>query len=90
MWDGKATNFGAALNLKISSSIPPPYVYLCSNETIQGVQFHSEIDTWSVPLVCDASSDFLHRPLPIRMSTSLRLCPEECRLGRRDGGDHPR
>lgn len=42
------------------------YLYYCSNETIQGVQFASEPECPAgVPLVADASSDFLSRPLPI-------------------------
>src|SRR5688572_1531909 len=64
-WDGKRTNFDrlpTAGELKLTPNAA--YVYCCSNETIQGVQFQSEIETAGVPLVCDASSDFLHRPLP--------------------------
>ena len=38
---------------------------MTSNETIQGVQFAGEPDVGSVPLVCDASTDFLCRPVPI-------------------------
>ncbi|MFP4501890.1 MAG: 3-phosphoserine/phosphohydroxythreonine transaminase [Candidatus Hydrogenedentota bacterium] len=41
------------------------YVHCTSNETIQGVEFFTEPDTGDVPLVCDASSDFLSRPLDI-------------------------
>ena len=44
----------------------------------------------NVPLVCDASSDFLSRPVDIRKyGIYLRLCPEERRPGRRDGRHHP-
>jgi phosphoserine aminotransferase len=39
------------------------YVHSTSNETIQGVQYKSEIETGDVPLVCDMSSDFLSRPV---------------------------
>ena len=51
------------------------YVYMTSNETIQGVQFAAEPDLGDVPLVCDASSRFplpagAHRPL----RHALRLC----------------
>ncbi len=47
--------------------VPPQaaYVHFTSNETIQGVQFATEPETDDVPLVCDASSDFLSRPIPI-------------------------
>jgi phosphoserine aminotransferase len=78
VWDGKATNYNrlpADNELKLSPSAP--YVYLCSNETIQGVQFHREIDTYGVPLVCDASSDFLHRPLPIEKYGLLYACAQK-------------
>ena len=39
------------------------YVHFTSNETIQGVQWAQEPETNGVPLVCDASSDILSRPL---------------------------
>jgi phosphoserine aminotransferase len=40
------------------------YVHYCSNETIGGVEFHQTPGT-SVPLVADASSHFLSRPLDV-------------------------
>jgi phosphoserine aminotransferase len=39
------------------------YVHFTSNETIEGVQWPSEPETNGVPLVCDASSDILSRPI---------------------------
>lgn len=39
------------------------YVHFTSNNTIFGTQFPTEPETNGVPLVCDASSDFLSRPL---------------------------
>ncbi len=41
------------------------YVHYCSNETIGGVEFHWIPDTGAVPLVADASSHFLSRPLEV-------------------------
>ncbi len=41
------------------------YVHYCSNETIGGVEFHWVPDTGAVPLVADASSHFLSRPLAV-------------------------
>src|SRR2546421_3020681 len=41
------------------------YVHMTSNETIEGVEFKSEPETGDVPLVCDASSDILSRPIPV-------------------------
>jgi phosphoserine aminotransferase len=40
------------------------YVHYCSNETIGGVEYHS-IPEADVPLVADASSHFLSRPLDV-------------------------
>jgi len=40
------------------------YVHYCSNETIHGVEYHA-IPEVSVPLVADASSHFLSRPLDV-------------------------
>ncbi len=65
-WNGKAENY---------TRVPRPdeleldpnaaYVHFTSNETIQGVQFPAEPPVGDCPLVCDASSDFLSRPIPI-------------------------
>ncbi|MEX0593752.1 MAG: 3-phosphoserine/phosphohydroxythreonine transaminase [Balneolaceae bacterium] len=41
------------------------YVHFTSNNTIFGTQFATEPDTNGVPLVCDASSDFLSRPMDL-------------------------
>jgi phosphoserine aminotransferase len=40
------------------------YVHYCSNETIGGVEYHS-IPKAEIPLVADASSHFLSRPLDV-------------------------
>ena len=40
------------------------YLHYCSNETIGGVEYHSIPDS-EVPLVADASSHFLSRPLDV-------------------------
>lgn len=41
------------------------YVHITSNETIEGVEFHWIPDTGQVPLVADASSHILSRPLDV-------------------------
>jgi phosphoserine aminotransferase len=41
------------------------YVHYCSNETIGGVEFHSVPKIQNVPLVADASSHILSRPLDV-------------------------
>ncbi len=66
LWDGKGDNYNrvpASAELAIDSSAV--YVHFTSNETIQGVQFPAEPETGGVPLVCDASSDFLSRPIDV-------------------------
>jgi phosphoserine aminotransferase len=77
-WDGKATNYDRLpepSELKLNPEAA--YVYIASNETIQGVQFASEPETGGVPLVCDASSDFLHRPLPLEKYGLLYACAQK-------------
>lgn len=42
------------------------YVHFTSNNTIFGTQFKTEPEVGSVPLVCDASSDFLYKFVDIK------------------------
>ena len=78
-WDGKATNFDRLPKpgeLKLNPDAA--YVYCCSNETIQGVQFkRRDRNGRHVPLVCDASSDFLHRPLPVSKYGLIYACAQK-------------
>ena len=53
------------------------YVHITSNETIQGVQFAVEPDVGDVPLVCDSSSDFLWRRVPIDRYGILYACAQK-------------
>jgi phosphoserine aminotransferase len=46
-------------------SATPAYVYVCSNETVYGNEMHHIPADLPAPLVCDASSHFLSRPLDI-------------------------
>lgn len=39
------------------------YIHYCSNETIDGVEFKYDLDGKGIPVVCDASSDILSKPL---------------------------
>ncbi|HET6528791.1 MAG TPA: 3-phosphoserine/phosphohydroxythreonine transaminase [Balneolaceae bacterium] len=39
------------------------YVHYTSNNTVAGTQFPKEPETNGIPLVCDASSDFLSKPI---------------------------
>lgn len=39
------------------------YIHYCSNETIDGVEFKYDLDGKGIPVICDASSDILSKPL---------------------------
>lgn len=65
-WDGVETKFTKVPEQKeMQLKSDAAYVHMTSNETIEGVQFHYTPETGTIPLVCDASSDFLSRPLPV-------------------------
>jgi phosphoserine aminotransferase len=67
VWDGKADNYSRVPKhgeYEIDPSAA--YVHFTSNETIQGIQFPAEPEVGDVPLVCDASSDFLSRPIDVK------------------------
>jgi phosphoserine aminotransferase len=77
-WDGESTNYDRVpqqAQLELGSDAA--YVHITSNETIQGVQFPTEPDVGDVPLVCDASSDFLCRPVPIERYGILYACAQK-------------
>ncbi len=77
-YDGKATNYDrlpTAAEAKLNPKAA--YVYACSNETIQGVQFDKEIETGGAPLVIDASSDFLHRTLDFKNIGLVYACAQK-------------
>jgi len=66
LFDGSPDSFmklpdPAALKVRPESS----YLHLTSNETIGGVQWKSFPTTGDVPLVCDMSSDFVSRRVPV-------------------------
>lgn len=61
--DSNFNRVPASAELNLSSNAR--YVHFTSNNTIFGTQFPSEPETNGVPLVCDASSDFLSRPIDV-------------------------
>jgi phosphoserine aminotransferase len=78
MWDGKATNYNRVpkqAELKIDPNAA--YVYMTSNETIQGVQYQTEPDVGDLPLVCDSSSDILSRPVPVNKYGIIFACAQK-------------
>ncbi|GIW94329.1 MAG: phosphoserine aminotransferase [Pirellulaceae bacterium] len=77
-WDGGSTGYDRVPAWQ-QVSIPPEtaYVHITSNETIQGVQFpdHPPAE-WPV-VVCDASSDFLSRPIPVDRYGLIYACAQK-------------
>ncbi|WP_138430650.1 3-phosphoserine/phosphohydroxythreonine transaminase [Fodinibius saliphilus] len=52
-------------NEELNLSDSPEYVHFTSNNTVAGTQFSTEPETGDIPLVCDASSDLLSRPIDV-------------------------
>ena len=79
IYDGGETNYdrvpaGGEYTVRDDAA----YLYYCSNETIQGVQYPSEPECpEGVPLVSDASSDFLCRPIPIHRYGLMYACAQK-------------
>ncbi len=77
-WDGaddKYTYTPANTDLDLDPNAA--FVHYTCNETIEGVQFPTEPDTGQVPLVCDASSDFMHKPIPIDRYGMIYACAQK-------------
>lgn len=78
VWDGKAQNYStlpAASELKFSPGAA--YVHVTSNETIQGVEFPGDLSTGDIPQVCDASSNFLSRPIEVSRYGLIYACAQK-------------
>ena len=77
-WDGQSTHYDRVPSQdQLTLNPQAAYVHITSNETIQGVQFSSEPEVGDVPLVCDCSSDFLSRPVPIERYGILYACAQK-------------
>jgi phosphoserine aminotransferase len=79
IYDAKSSNYDhTPANSDYTVAEDAAYLYYCSNETIQGVQFRSEPKApASVPLVCDASSDFMCRPVDMPRYGILYACAQK-------------
>ena len=77
-WDGKPDNFVRFPGQdELNLSDDPAYVYMCSNETIQGVQYQTEPETGGAPLICDSSSDIFCRPMPVEKFGLIFACAQK-------------
>ncbi|GHT25958.1 hypothetical protein FACS18942_02330 [Planctomycetales bacterium] len=78
IWDGKETSFKrkpSASELKWNSDAA--YAYICSNETIEGVQWQQYPDTGNVPLIVDSSSDIFSKPIDITKFGLIYACAQK-------------
>jgi phosphoserine aminotransferase len=60
----KFTRVPAPGEIKLSAD--PSYVYMCTNNTIEGTQYHSTPDPGTAPLVADMSSDIASRLIDVK------------------------
>lgn len=51
---------------ELSLSADASYVHICTNNTIEGTQYHNLPETGEVPLVADMSSDIASRPVEVK------------------------
>ncbi len=77
-WNGQESGFKELPEIsQLCFDKDASYVHMTSNETIQGIQYHQEPDTGDTPLVCDASSDFLSRPIDISRYGLIFACAQK-------------
>lgn len=78
VWDGSDSNYS---RLPAEGQWQPTpdaaYLHFTSNETIQGVQFPTEPIGSDAPLVCDASSDLLHKPIDVSRYGLIYACAQK-------------
>lgn len=78
VWDGAATGYDRLPDdLSWDGSSRIAYRHVTSNETIQGVQFRSDPEAKDLVLVCDASSDFLSRPIDVERYGLIYACAQK-------------
>ena len=78
VYDGKPKNFNRVpTNDEIQRTQDSKYMYYTSNETIQGIQFQRTPTAQYDHLVCDASSDFLSRPIEIDRHAIVYACAQK-------------
>ncbi len=66
VFDGAESNYSTLPDpAKVQVDPSAAYYYLCSNETIGGIEWQAFPNTGNVPLIADMSSDFLSRPVDV-------------------------
>lgn len=65
-WNGKESQFTTTpVQDELHLSADASYVHYTSNETIDGVEFKYDLDGGGIPVVCDACSNILSKPIDI-------------------------
>lgn len=78
VYDSKETNYDRLPSIEELPINPQAaYVHITSNETIQGVQFPTDLDLKGAPLVCDSSSDFMYRPYKMDRYGLMYACAQK-------------
>lgn len=66
IFDGKASGYGSIPHEgELRYSDNASYIHYTSNETIDGVEFNFDLNGGSLPVICDASSNILSKPIDI-------------------------
>ena len=66
IYDGKRNGYTRIPNLEeLTFSKDAAYIHYTSNETIDGVEFDRDVTGSGVPVICDASSNILSKPIDI-------------------------
>ncbi len=77
-WDGRSTNYDRVPDWsELQFADSAAYVHTTSNETIEGVQFSQHPPQGAPPVVCDCSSDFLCRPMPVERYGLIYACAQK-------------
>ncbi len=77
VWDGKDGGYKRKPKAEETKfNADAAYSYICSNETIEGVQYQ-EYPSTPTPLVCDASSDIFCRPVDVSQFGILFACAQK-------------
>ncbi len=77
IYDAAATNYDRVPSeAELAINPEAAYVHVTSNETIQGVQFLRDLNI-KAPLVCDCSSDILHRPIDVSKYGLIYACAQK-------------
>jgi phosphoserine aminotransferase len=66
IYSGKESGYKTApAQEELRFSRTAEYIHYCSNETIDGVEFKYDLDGGNIPVICDASSNILSKPIDV-------------------------